>query len=93
MAALPRWNSSRVAARTRSGFEVTSVEAAPLGGPFVLGGDFRMTSASDGLGWTAEGAPRSNRFDDVYFSSVRTIGLVHNKIGLEPRWYVVRSGS
>jgi tRNA 5-methylaminomethyl-2-thiouridine biosynthesis bifunctional protein len=27
-----------------------------------------MTPAAEGLSWTAEGAPRSDRFDDVYFS-------------------------
>jgi methyl-accepting chemotaxis protein len=27
-------------------------------------------------------------FDADYVQSVRTIGLVHNKIGLEPRWYI-----
>ncbi len=30
----------------------------------------------------------SGRFDDGYFSGVRAIGLIHNKIGLEPRWYI-----
>ncbi len=30
----------------------------------------------------------SSRFDDDYFSGVKTIGLIHNKIGLEPRWYI-----
>ena len=30
----------------------------------------------------------SGRFDDAYFAGVKTIGLVHNKIGLEPRWYI-----
>jgi len=30
----------------------------------------------------------SGRFDDGYFAGVRTIGLIHNKIGLEPRWYI-----
>jgi methyl-accepting chemotaxis protein len=28
------------------------------------------------------------RFDEEYIQGVRTIGLVHNKIGLEPRWYI-----
>ncbi len=28
------------------------------------------------------------RFDDAYLRGVRTIGLIHNKIGLEPRWYI-----
>jgi ABC-type transporter Mla subunit MlaD len=30
----------------------------------------------------------SGRFDDAYFNGVKTIGLIHNKIGLEPRWYI-----
>ena len=30
----------------------------------------------------------SGRFDDAYFASIRTIGQVHHRIGLEPRWYV-----
>jgi len=30
----------------------------------------------------------SGRFDDSYFDSVRAIGFVHNKVGLEPRWYM-----
>lgn len=30
----------------------------------------------------------SAQFDSAYVQSVRTIGLVHNKIGLEPRWYI-----
>jgi methyl-accepting chemotaxis protein len=30
----------------------------------------------------------SGRFDESYIQGVRTIGLTHNKIGLEPRWYI-----
>lgn len=30
----------------------------------------------------------SGRFDEAYVEGVRTIGLVHNRIGLEPRWYI-----
>ena len=30
----------------------------------------------------------SGRFDSDYFDSVRRIGSVHNRIGLEPRWYI-----
>jgi len=30
----------------------------------------------------------NGRFDEAYIQGVRTIGLVHNKIGLEPRWYI-----
>lgn len=30
----------------------------------------------------------TGKFDDDYFSSVRRIGAVHSRIGLEPRWYI-----
>jgi uncharacterized protein YoxC len=30
----------------------------------------------------------SGRFDAAYLAGVRAIGLVHHKIGLEPRWYI-----
>jgi uncharacterized protein YoxC len=30
----------------------------------------------------------SGRFDATWHTSVRTIGQVHHKIGLEPRWYI-----
>lgn len=30
----------------------------------------------------------SGQFDEQYFASVNRIGLIHNKIGLEPRWYI-----
>jgi methyl-accepting chemotaxis protein len=30
----------------------------------------------------------NGRFGDDYMQGVRTIGRVHNKIGLEPRWYI-----
>ncbi len=30
----------------------------------------------------------NGRFDRDYMQGVRAIGLVHNKIGLEPRWYI-----
>ena len=30
----------------------------------------------------------SGRFDDAYINGVRTIGMTHNRIGLEPRWYI-----
>ena len=30
----------------------------------------------------------SGRFDEAYFASVHTIGIVHHRIGLEPRWYI-----
>jgi methyl-accepting chemotaxis protein len=28
------------------------------------------------------------QFDDAYMQGVRTVGHIHNKIGLEPRWYI-----
>ncbi|WP_439375687.1 protoglobin domain-containing protein [Bradyrhizobium sp. PMVTL-01] len=30
----------------------------------------------------------SGRFDEEHIRGVRNIGLAHNKIGLEPRWYI-----
>ena len=30
----------------------------------------------------------SGAFEDAYFQSIRSIGLAHNRIGLEPRWYI-----
>ena len=30
----------------------------------------------------------SGRFDEAYFAGVRTIGAVHHRIALEPRWYI-----
>ncbi len=30
----------------------------------------------------------NGRFDDSYIGSVRAIGFAHNRIGLEPRWYI-----
>jgi methyl-accepting chemotaxis protein len=30
----------------------------------------------------------SGRFDDDYVASVRKVGLMHSRIGLEPRWYI-----
>jgi len=30
----------------------------------------------------------SGRFDEAYLNGVRTVGLIHCKIGLEPRWYI-----
>lgn len=30
----------------------------------------------------------SGRFDDDYFASVKAIGLMHSRIGLDPRWYM-----
>ena len=51
----------------------------------MLGNDVPRLKKVQGAHW---GKLFSGRFDDAYFTSVRTIGLVHEKIGLEPRWYI-----
>ncbi len=30
----------------------------------------------------------SGRFDDDYVASVRRVGMMHSRIGIEPRWYI-----
>lgn len=51
----------------------------------LLGDDITRLKIAQGSHWHRL---FSGRFDDAYFSGVRTIGLVHNRIGLEPRWYI-----
>jgi chromosome segregation ATPase len=51
----------------------------------MLGTDVARLKQMQGAHW---GKLLSGRFDDAYFASVRTIGLVHERIGLEPRWYI-----
>ena len=51
----------------------------------LLGSDIPRLKTAQGSHWARL---FSGRFDDAYFNGVRTIGLVHNKIGLEPRWYI-----
>ena len=51
----------------------------------MLGNDVLRLKKLQGMHW---GKLFSGRFDDAYFNSVRMIGLVHEKIGLEPRWYI-----
>ena len=51
----------------------------------LLGNDIPRLKKVQGSHWERL---MSGRFDETYFASVRTIGLVHNKIGLEPRWYI-----
>jgi methyl-accepting chemotaxis protein len=51
----------------------------------LIGNDIPRLKKAQGSHWERL---LSGRFDDAYFASVRTIGLVHNKIGLEPRWYI-----
>ena len=70
--------------------------------PVVLDGFYRHVSSEPQLAQRiGDQAPRlkraqeshwsrlfRGRFDDEYIQGVRAIGLVHNKIGLEPRWYI-----
>jgi len=51
----------------------------------LVGNDIPRLKAAQGSHW---GRLFGGRFDEAYFKGVRTIGLVHNKIGLEPRWYI-----
>jgi hypothetical protein len=52
----------------------------------MLGNDVGRLKRAQGGHW---GRLFSGRFDDGYFASVRAIGLMHVKIGLEPRWPMV----
>ena len=51
----------------------------------LLGTQIPRLKVAQGTHW---GRLFNGRFDDAYINGVRTIGLVHNKIGLEPRWYI-----
>jgi methyl-accepting chemotaxis protein len=51
----------------------------------LLGSDIPRLKSAQSSHWARL---FSGRFDAAYFDGVRTIGLVHNKIGLEPRWYI-----
>jgi len=51
----------------------------------LLGNDIPRLKSAQGTHWSRL---FSGRFDDAYFNSVRTIGHVHYKIGLESRWYI-----
>jgi hypothetical protein len=56
-----------------------------------LAGLFRNQAAMDGAK-KAQGEHWvrlfSGRFDEAYVASVRRVGLVHSRIGLEPQWYI-----
>ena len=70
--------------------------------PTILDGFYRhVTSEPKLAALIGNGIPRlkaaqgghwaklfTGTFDAAYMDGVRTIGLVHNKIGLEPRWYI-----
>ncbi len=51
----------------------------------MIGNDIPRLKAAQGSHWSRL---FNGRFDHDYMQGVRTIGLIHNKIGLEPRWYI-----
>src|SRR5437667_11516264 len=51
----------------------------------LVGNQMQRLKAAQGTHWARM---FNGRFDEAYIQGVRTIGLVHNKIGLEPRWYI-----
>ena len=51
----------------------------------LIGKDIPRLKAAQRSHW---GRLFNGCFDHEYMQGVRTIGLIHNKIGLEPRWYI-----
>jgi ABC-type transporter Mla subunit MlaD len=51
----------------------------------LIGKDIPRLKSAQGTHWARL---FNGRFDDDYLNGVRTIGMVHNRIGLEPRWYI-----
>ena len=51
----------------------------------MIGSDIPRLKTAQGSHWARL---FNGRFDQEYMQGVRTIGLIHNKIGLEPRWYI-----
>ncbi len=51
----------------------------------LIGSDLPRLKAAQGSHWARL---FNGRFDEEYMRGARTIGLIHNKIGLEPRWYI-----
>jgi methyl-accepting chemotaxis protein len=51
----------------------------------LIGNDIPRLKKAQGSHWERL---FNGRFDQEYMQGVRTIGLIHNKIGLEPRWYI-----
>jgi len=51
----------------------------------MIGNDIPRLKTAQGSHWARL---FNGHFDDAYIHGVRTIGLIHNKIGLEPRWYI-----
>jgi len=51
----------------------------------LIGNDIARLKKAQGSHWARL---FNGRFDHEYMAGVRAIGMVHNKIGLEPRWYI-----
>ncbi|QIP04545.2 globin-coupled sensor protein [Bradyrhizobium symbiodeficiens] len=51
----------------------------------LIGGDMPRLKKAQSSHWARL---FNGRFDHDYMHGVRMIGLIHNKIGLEPRWYI-----
>lgn len=51
----------------------------------LIGGDILRLKKAQGSHWERL---FNGRFDHQYLQGVRAIGLIHYKIGLEPRWYI-----
>ena len=51
----------------------------------LIGSDIPRLKTAQGTHWARL---FNGRFDQEYMQGVRTIGNIHNKIGLEPRWYI-----
>ncbi|TFV68863.1 globin-coupled sensor protein [Bradyrhizobium frederickii] len=51
----------------------------------IIGSDIPRLKGAQGAHWARL---FNGRFDEEYIRGVRNIGLAHNKIGLEPRWYI-----
>jgi len=51
----------------------------------MVGTDIPRLKAAQTAHW---GRLFNGRFDHQYIEGVRRIGVIHNKIGLEPRWYI-----
>ncbi|WP_187435738.1 protoglobin domain-containing protein, partial [Bradyrhizobium hipponense] len=51
----------------------------------MVGSDIPRLKTAQGTHWARL---FNGRFDHEYMQGVRTIGHIHNKIGLEPRWYI-----
>ena len=51
----------------------------------MIGSDIPRLKTAQGTHWARL---FNGRFDHEYMQGVRTIAYIHNKIGLEPRWYI-----